>query len=132
MARQVDVPGAYLKSSEPMDEDIFMELPPGYNQVMETSHGREKVLKLTNFLYGLRRSGLMWNTTLHNFSRTSTFQEAVETFLYYLHQDLKLYVLVYVDDLLIVGVKMDVIDFEKKLQTRFDAKGEDLHFYLGI
>ena len=58
---QMDVKTAYLHA--PIDRDIYMEQPEGYEKKSET--GEKLVCKLQKSLYGLKQSGRNWNAMLH-------------------------------------------------------------------
>ena len=59
MAHQLDVTAAYLNA--PLDHEIYMEQPPGYDS------DKSKVWKLQKSLYGLKQSARLWNETIHSF-----------------------------------------------------------------
>ena len=56
--RQIDVKSTYLNGD--LDEDIYMEVPPGY------SFPKGCILQLRKALYRLRQAGQQWYKTLQN------------------------------------------------------------------
>lgn len=68
---QMDVVTAFLQGD--IEEDIFMEQPPGYND----NSGR--VCKLNKSIYGLKQAGRNWNkkldATLKNYGLKSSMHD---------------------------------------------------------
>lgn len=60
---QMDVKIGYLNA--PIDCEIFMELPEGFEKFGEK--GEKFVCKLRKSLYGLKQSGRNWNNVLHEY-----------------------------------------------------------------
>ena len=63
IAHQMSVKTAYLNA--PIDCDIYMEQPKGFEKVGK--NGGKLVYKLKKSLYGLKQSGRNWNNVLHSF-----------------------------------------------------------------
>ena len=63
ITHQMEVKTAYL--NEPIDCDIYMEQPDGFQKVRK--NGEKLVCKLKKSLYGLKQSGRNWNNMLHIF-----------------------------------------------------------------
>ena len=63
---QVDVKGAYLNA--PMNKDIYIQQPPGYEQ--EDLNGCRLTCHLRKSLYGLKQSGRNWHSTLTDFLKS--------------------------------------------------------------
>ncbi|CAB3983145.1 Hypothetical predicted protein, partial [Paramuricea clavata] len=68
----MDVKAAYLNA--PIDCDIFVEQPKGYEKV--GGNGKKLVCKLNKSLYGLKQSGRNWNATLHNYLVKEGFMQS--------------------------------------------------------
>jgi hypothetical protein len=136
-ARQMDVPNAYLKNRLDMTEEIFMEIPSAYNEVMGTNLDvKTTVFKLDNYLYGLRRAGKMWNETLNRILQKLGFRRTRrDRCLYYLEEITQYgvcYLLVYVDDIVLVGTSVALRKFERELEREFEAKATELSYFLGV
>ncbi|CAB4039167.1 Retrovirus-related Pol poly from transposon TNT 1-94, partial [Paramuricea clavata] len=72
IVHQMDVKAAYLNA--PIDCDIFVEQPKGYEKV--GGNGKKLVCKLNKSLYGLKQSGRNWNATLHNYLVKEGFMQS--------------------------------------------------------
>jgi hypothetical protein len=117
----MDVSTAFLNGS--LDTDIFMEIPEGFDVAGVNSN---KVLKLKKSLYGLKQAPLAWYKELETFLLSIDFVKAtgIDPCLFLLKdKELVLYLLVYVDDLLIIS-NSEVFSsrFKAKLQQRFKVR----------
>ncbi|KAG8504080.1 hypothetical protein CXB51_002404 [Gossypium anomalum] len=129
---QVDVNNTFLNGD--LTDEVFMQQPPGY--VQPGPNGEHLVCRLTKALYGLRQAPRAWFDKLKGFllfagftlskSDTSLFIRVMPTSI--------LYVLVYVDDIIVTGNLSDSIDvFVQQLHREFSLKDMgDLHYFLGI
>lgn len=116
MLHQLDVKTAFLNGE--LEEDIWMQQPPGYEL-----HGHEFACHLHKALYGLKQAPRAWQTRLKRELNESGFKaSAADPSLYILDEhDCRVYVLVYVDDMLLACKHMEGIDMVKrKLQAAFD------------
>lgn len=122
---QMDVRGAFLYGR--IDEQVYLTPPKG----LKVKPG--KVLKLTRSLYGLKKSPRYW---YEHFNRTIVeygFKRSENDSCLFIKKDL--YLLVYVDDLLIMGNDLqEIVSVKKFLSERFKMKdmGSDNILYLGI
>ncbi|KAG8480651.1 hypothetical protein CXB51_025243 [Gossypium anomalum] len=129
--RQVDINNAFLNGD--LSEEIYMVQPPSFEQ----NHGdRSLVCRLKKALYGLKQAPRAWFFKLRNFllsphfvlitSDGSLFVKKIEGVL--------LYVLVYVDDIIVTGNHQASIDgFVATLDTQFSLKDlGSLSYFLGI
>ena len=125
----LDVNNAFLHGD--LKEEIYMKQPPGFEQ-----GSPNLVCKLNKSLYGLKQASRAWFFTVHTVLVSLGFsQSKADASLFYRSQNGKVvYLLIYVDDILITGnssscVK-DVID---QLSSHFSLKnlGEVKNF-LGI
>jgi hypothetical protein len=116
---QMDVDSAFLNGT--LKETIYMKMPEGY----KPSDPNSNCVKLLKTLYGLKQSSREWWTVISSFlmaelsmtryqndwgiyGRTGTEGKGG-----------KLYILVYVDDLLIVGGREDVDAAKAKLSAKW-------------
>ena len=128
---QMDVQTAFLNGE--LEEDIYMRQPDGFIE-----KGKENfVCKLKRSLYGLKQSARCWNTALHNQLKQMGFSQCASDPCIYLLRDSKdgLFVLaVYVDDLILGGMNIEIISVVKKsLSARFAVTDMgELHHFLGV
>lgn len=107
--KQLDVPTAFLNGE--LKTDIYIQYPDGVKKE------ERKVLKLRKALYGLKESPRLWNERLHNFLVKNDLKQSQHDFCLYMGQNV--YVLIFVDDILILGNGQKII---AKLKKEFQAK----------
>jgi Reverse transcriptase (RNA-dependent DNA polymerase) len=127
---QVDVKTAFLNGS--LNEDIFMEQPEG-----TIEPGSENlVCKLNRSLYGLKQASRCWNMTFDDFVKTAGFVNNESDPCVYLYTKNKRWVsiLIYVDDILIVGRSLaDALWAKSMLTEKFKLTDiGEAEFYLGV
>lgn len=98
-----------------LDEEVYMHLPLGY-----PSKGEKLVCKVNKSLYGLRQASKQWYTKFSNVILSYGFaQSPADTSLFIVNSGADLIVLlVYVDELLIVGHNLALID---NVERQFQA-----------
>lgn len=130
--RQVDVNNAFLNGD--LTDDLFMQQPPGYEQF--GPNGERLVCRLTKALYGLRQAPRAWFEKLKQFLVSVGFTVSKSDALLFvrLSSDHTIYVLVYMDDIVITGSSVDEINcFVQMLHNQFALKNMgELHYFLGI
>jgi Reverse transcriptase (RNA-dependent DNA polymerase)/gag-polypeptide of LTR copia-type/Integrase core domain/GAG-pre-integrase domain len=128
--KHYDVKTAFLNGD--IKEDLYMSQPDGY-----VMRGKENlVCKLKKSLYGLKQSARAWNEKINDvllaqgFSRSKADQCLYTKY----HRNKWMYVLAYVDDLLIVHEdEEEIIQLGQVLNQEFETKDlGDLGHYLGI
>jgi hypothetical protein len=84
-----------------------MEQPPGFIDKAQP----HLVCKLYKAIYGLKQAPRAWFTKLSTFLNELGFKASlVDTYLFiYIHGSIKLYMLVYADDMLIIGTHPAII-----------------------
>jgi hypothetical protein len=126
---QMDVKTAFLNGD--LEEEIYMEQPEGF-----THEGEHLVCKLHKSLYGLKQSPRAWNQKLDAFLKSIEFTRSDADFSVYVAQvkDVKFFIVVYVDDLILVCNNKDkLLQVKEELSRKFEMKDlGDLHFFLGM
>ncbi|GJR93543.1 retrovirus-related pol polyprotein from transposon TNT 1-94 [Tanacetum coccineum] len=114
---QLDVKTAFLHKN--LKEVIYMRQPPGYEQ-------GNKVCLLKKFLYGLKQSPRQWYKRFDEYMLSNGFKRSsYESCVYYRSYALGeyIYLLLYIDDILIACKSKDKIGFTKSLlKKEFDMK----------
>lgn len=116
-----DAKTAFLNGE--LQEEIYMRQPPGY----AIEGAEEKVCLLNKSIYGLKQSARVWNETLHNvLINAKLVQSKTDNCLYTYHGPHRnLYILIYVDDILVASESTTAIQrIEKVLKANFNI--EDL------
>ncbi|KAH9649101.1 hypothetical protein KPL70_025857 [Citrus sinensis] len=111
---QLDVKTAFLHGR--LQEEIFMTQPEGYVDSMKPRH----VCLLKKSLYGLKQSPRQWYLRFDEFMITNGFMRCnYDCCVYFklLEDDLYIYLLLYVDDMLIACKRRDEIEKLKVLET---------------
>jgi hypothetical protein len=99
--RQIDVCNAFLHGF--LAETVYMQQPPGFEDVQYPYH----VCKLQRSIYGLKQSPCAWYARLsHRLYRLGFTSSKVDTSLFiYSHHGVQIFMLVYVDDIVIAGLR---------------------------
>lgn len=112
-----DAKTAFLNGK--LQEVIYMKQPPGFEDESK------KVCLLKKSLYGLKQSARAWNLTIHEALSNGNFiQSKADPCLYHRSvQDEKVYVLVYVDDLVVASESEKLIkETADHLNSSFELK----------
>ena len=126
----LDVKTAFLHGE--LKEEVYVVQPDGF-----VVKGQEdKFYKLKKALYGLRQAPRAWNLKLNQILRGLKFHRcSKEPSLYHKKEhDELLIVAVYVDDLLVTGSSLQLIqEFKKEMANKFEMSDlGKLTYYLGI
>jgi len=128
--RQFDVNNTFLQGT--LTEQVYMYQPPGFIDKDFPSH----VCKLQKAIYGLKEAPRAWFHELKTFLLQSGFQNShADTSLFVLHLGKHIvYLLVYVDDLIIIGDDVHLVNrFINLLAHRFSLKDlGQLSYFFGI
>jgi len=128
---QLDIKNAFLHGD--LKEEVYMEQPPGF-----VAQGGETnlVCKLKRSLYGLKQSPRAWfgrfSTVLQDFG---LIRSKVDHSVFYRHQQGKsIYLVVYVDDIVITGNDAEgMVQLKQHLFKHFETKDlGKLKYFLGI
>ena len=121
---------AFLHSD--LHETVFMTQPQVYVHPQYPNH----VCKLQKSLYGLRQAPRSWFSKLSTKLQTMGFRESkADTSLFILQKfNSVIYILIYVDDILITGSSASIIhDTVQSLQATFAVKDLGrLNYFLGV
>jgi len=125
---QMDVKTVYLHADT--DQEIYVEQPEGYEE--KDSAGNVLYCKLKKSLYGLKQSGRMWNSVIHNFFISEGFKQSQSDHCLYLKHDI--IVLLWVDDLIIASSNMSLMNkFKQSLCQNFRMTDlGKLNWFLGM
>lgn len=120
-----DIKTAFLYGN--LDEEIFMELPDGYNC-------NNKICRLNKALYGLKQAPLRWNQRFTTFLKTKGLKPTKAEPCIYRTDDNTLILAIYVDDGLIIGQNRQSIDkLLSNLGKEFHISVfKDIKSFLGI
>ena len=128
--RQIDVSNAFLHGY--LSEDVYMQQPPGFEDARYPSH----VCKLQRALYGLKQSPRAWYARLSSRLLQLGFvpSRADASLFFFRHQDVQIYMLVYVDDIVIAGSSPRAVDgLVDSLAATFPIKDLGLlEYFLGL
>ncbi|GLC52651.1 hypothetical protein PLESTB_000653600 [Pleodorina starrii] len=115
---QLDVKTAFLNGA--LEEEIYVTQPPGFEV-----GGPNVVARLHKALYGLRQASRTWYKTLHERLKAMGYeQSAADPSLYVRVEDgVQVYVLVYVDDVLVASVSHElVLQAKAELMRQFECR----------
>ncbi|CAA7058393.1 unnamed protein product [Microthlaspi erraticum] len=127
---QLDVNNAFLQGT--LHEEVYMDQPPGFVDADRRSY----VCRLNKAVYGLKQAPRAWYTELSSFLISLGFVNSLaDSSLFILKTGTHfIYLLVYVDDILVTGSNKDHIHrILQLLADRFSIKDpEDLNYFLGL
>ena len=122
----LDVKTAFLHAD--VEEEIYVHPPQGLDV------DKDKVLRLLKALYGLRQASRQWNKTIHRILLKLGFTQSEADPCLYVYSDGDVFMLIYVDDILIAHIKgFDIDSLIATLGEHFDiGSKEELHYFIGI
>lgn len=115
---QMDIHNAFLHGN--LEEEIYMRMPPGFQTDDPT-----KVCRLRKSLYGLKQAPRCWFSKLSKALLAFGFVQSYEDYSLFslIQDDVCLHILVYVDDFIIAGNDISVIQrFKNYLGKCFKMK----------
>ena len=103
--QQLDVNNVFLQGH--LSEDVYIAQPPGFVDKDNPTH----VCKLKKAICGLKQAPQTWYLELRQFLIESGFTNShANTSLFILHSsDITIYLLVYVDDIIITSTNTNII-----------------------
>jgi hypothetical protein len=92
------------------------------------------VCRLRRALYGLKQAPRAWHSRIDNYLREMGFQWSEEDpNLYFLAGEAPLILVLYVDDLFLIGDEQMIADCKTNLAAEFEMKHLGLmHYFLGL
>lgn len=129
--RQVDYVQAFPQATLPEGENVYMEIPDGYD--MGDKSKDEYCLKLLKNLYGLKQAAYNWNSLLSAGLQTLGFKPSPNDPCLYIKKDI--ICVVYVDDTLFYSKTNEKIDetISQLKKLNFDLTDEgDVDAFLGV
>jgi Reverse transcriptase (RNA-dependent DNA polymerase) len=115
----MDVKNAFLQGN--LEEEVYMTLPPCHKNTSDPS----LVCKLRKTIYGLKQSPRVWYAKLNSFLLKNNFVKSTADYSMFINHSGKstTVILVYVDDIIIIGNDNDEIKKVKQLlKNEFDIK----------
>ncbi|KAG7599411.1 Reverse transcriptase RNA-dependent DNA polymerase [Arabidopsis suecica] len=126
---QMDVHNAFLHGD--LDEEVYMQFPPGFR-----TEDKSQVCRLKKSLYGLKQAPRCWFAKLGSALKEYGFIQNVSNYSLFTFEDSTstLNVLVYVDDIIISGSSLAIIEkFKCYVSDCFHMKNLGLlRYFLGI
>ncbi|KAI0502019.1 hypothetical protein KFK09_016964 [Dendrobium nobile] len=127
---QLDISNAFLHGS--LNDVVYMKQPPGFIDKDNPTH----ICKLNKALYGLKQAPRKWFETFTGFLYHFGFKtsNADPSLLIYSKNSSLMYILVYVDDIILTGNNSSTITaLLDSLHKRFNMRNlGSLHQFLGI
>jgi histone deacetylase 1/2 len=128
--RQLDVQNAFLHGN--LSEVVYMDQPPGFKHPQFPDH----LCKLKRSLYGLKQAPRQWFSCLATVLIQFGFVGSKADLSLFVHTDTSniIYILIYVDDIIITGSNVVVVtDIIQRLHKEFAITDlGPLSFFLGI
>ena len=130
IVHQMDVVTAFLNGT--LDEEIYMEQPPGYIKKGE----EHLVCKLKKSLYGLKQLSRCWNTVFKEYMESINFKPCTaDPCIFVTGEGADLTIIaVYIDNLIVITKTPETMKkIKENLAARFKMKDlGKLHYCLGI
>jgi hypothetical protein len=128
----MDVKSAFLHGD--IDEEVYVELPEGWNLFPDIFESGETVLLLQKALYGLKQSPRLWQPTLKAALRGLDYVPLFADECVYRNASTGLIIITYVDDFLLVGPPgQELQRLKGQLSNAFDMKDlGQCQYFLGV
>jgi hypothetical protein len=126
---QMDVKTAFLNGN--IEEEIYLEQPKGFEVHDRASH----VCRLKKALYGLKQAPRAWYSKINCYLQSIGFIKSdADPNLYLLTKGGDILILVlYVDDLFLIGAETLIVACKQDLAKEFEMKDLGLmHYFLGL
>nr|GFA98389.1 putative RNA-directed DNA polymerase [Tanacetum cinerariifolium] len=128
---QLDIRSAFLYGE--LEETVFVEKPQGFEiQGME-----EKVNRLRKALYGLKQAPRAWYGRIKSYFKRQGFNKCPYEPTLFVRSDKEgelLIVSIYVDDLIVTGTTLSLIEkFKTSMKSKFEMSDMgEMHYFLGV
>ena len=126
---QMDVKSGFLNGK--IEEEFYIEKPKGFEL-----HGRDShVCKLKKYLYGLNQAPRSWYARINNSLQGLGFSKSIADSNLYINivKNQPLFLVLYVDDLFLIGEEHLIAHYKRELATKFKMKDLGLfHYFLGL
>jgi hypothetical protein len=126
---QMDVKTTFLNGI--IEEEVYIEQPQGFEVNGKESH----VCRLKKALYGLKQAPRAWYSRIDGYLLSMGFTKSeADPNLYYIFVGTDLLILVlYVDDLFLIGTKKLIAGCKADMATEFEMKDIGMmHYFLGL
>ena len=128
LLNQLDAQNAFLHGK--LEEEVYLREPPGYEDKTRPKY----VCKLDKALYGLKQAPRAWYSRLSSKLVALGFKasKANNSLFYLNNNDIDMFILVYVDDIIVASLKPDATaTLLRKLSDEFALKDlGNLHYFL--
>ncbi|GBN11147.1 Retrovirus-related Pol polyprotein from transposon TNT 1-94 [Araneus ventricosus] len=125
----VDIKTAFLHGN--LEDEVYMSQPEGYIEAGQ----EQKVCKLNKAIYGLKQAARAWHLKIgESLIKYGFEQSKADPCLFkFANNGNPMYIIVYVDDLLIAGKDEDIRKIIKELEEEYELKNlGEVNYYLGI
>ncbi|GBN19276.1 Copia protein [Araneus ventricosus] len=125
----VDIKTAFLHGN--LEDEVYMSQPEGYIQTGQ----EQKVCKLNKAIYGLKQAARAWHLKIgESLIKYGYEQSKADPCLFkFANNGNPMYIIVYIDDLLIAGKDEDIRKIIKELEEEYELKNlGEVNYYLGI
>lgn len=121
---QLDIPTAFLNGY--LESEVYIKVPKGLEIKDQT-----KVLKLEKALYGLKEAPRCWNKRFDEFCEKINMRRSRYDVCLYIGENI--WLMLFVDDILLIGEDKKIEDIVESLKDEFNAKDMgNASTYLGI
>ena len=131
---QLDINNAFFHGD--LEEEVYMDLPPGYHNKGKCTSSVPMVCKLVKSLYDLKQASRQWNAKLSATISTLGFKQSQADHSLFVHSSGSNFtaLLIYVNDMIITGNDVAcVVNLKQVLDQKFGIKDlGSLKYFLGL
>ena len=113
-----------------IEEEVYIDHPEGF----DVENRETRVCRLHRALYGLKQAPQAWYSRIDSYLREMGFQRSeADHNLYFLSGEVPLILVLYLDDLFLIGDERQIGDCKSNLAVEFEMKDLGLmHYFLGL